>query len=231
MACMEQPRLFEFQMGERSPATLVVTTANADAARFMTQWRSWPGGALALIGPKGSGKTHLALAWALEHGARQLSAEASPEQGAQLFAAAEGKLLLEDADHIADDGLLWRLLDLAKTGAGAVLLTACAHPRHWPAASPDLRSRLNALPVATLAEPDEALLEVVLRRLCREQFILLSDDALRFLVRRMPRTFAAARAIVDALDADLIRGARPVSIAAAKRALERATALSVWRED
>jgi chromosomal replication initiation ATPase DnaA len=70
----DQPRLFEFSMGERSPDTLVVADANRDAARLLTDWRAWPGGALALIGPKGSGKTHLALAWALEAGARQLCA-------------------------------------------------------------------------------------------------------------------------------------------------------------
>src|SRR5690606_23649180 len=68
---MSQPRLFEFRMGERSPSTLVVTEANRDAAKLLTAWRSWPSGALALIGPKGAGKTHLALAWALEAGARQ----------------------------------------------------------------------------------------------------------------------------------------------------------------
>ena len=67
---MSQPRLFEFRMGERSPETLVVTDANRDAARLLTDWRLWPSGALALIGPRGSGKTHLALAWAVEASAR-----------------------------------------------------------------------------------------------------------------------------------------------------------------
>jgi hypothetical protein len=65
-------------------------------------------------------------------------------------------------------------------------------------------------------------MEVVLRRFCREQFIQLSDDAAKFLVRRLPRTFAAARAWVAALDADLARGARPVSLTVARRVYEKA---------
>ena len=218
-------------MGERSPSALVVTAANAEAARLLTQWRTWPGGALALVGPKGSGKTHLALAWALENGARQLTPDAAPEEGAALFEAASGRLLIEDVDVDGADGLLWRVLDLARARAGAVLLTGATPPAAWPAISPDLRSRLNALPVAKLAEPDEALLEVILRRLSREQFILLSDDALRYLVRRMPRTFAAARAIVSALDEGLTRGAKPVSVAVAKRALEAAKISGALDED
>jgi chromosomal replication initiation ATPase DnaA len=221
---MNQPRLFEFRMGERSPDTLVVTEANRDAADLLMGWRRWPGGALALVGPPGAGKTHLALAWALETGARQLSALADPDQGAAAFAEAEGRLFIDDADGPSNAALFWRVLDLAKTQAGAVLLAGASLPETWPASLPDLRSRLAALPVARLGEPDEALLEVVLRRICREQFILLSDDAVRFLVRRVPRTFAAARDVAAALDEGLERGAKPVGVKTAKRALEKAQA-------
>lgn len=224
---MTQPRLFEFRMGERSPDTLVVSEANRDAARLLTEWRAWPGGALALVGPPGSGKTHLALAWALEAGARQLSPSATPEQGAALFAESTGRLLIDDADADHDEGLYWRVLDLARARGGAVLLAAARPPPDWPASLPDLRSRLAALPLARLGEPDEALLEVVLRRICREKFILLRDDAARYLATRLPRTFAAARDMAAALDAGLVKGAKPVTLAAAKRAMEAAQA--GWR--
>lgn len=217
----DQPRLFEFRMGERSPDTLVVSEANRDAARLLTDWRAWPGGALALVGPKGAGKSHLALAWALEMGARQLAADASPDEAAAIFRDAEGRLLIDDADHQPQEAMLWRVLDLARSQAGAVLLTAAQTPSEWPVALPDLRSRLAALPVARLKEPDEALMDVVLRRICREQFIQLSDDAAQYLVRRLPRTFAAAQACAAALDAELVRGAKPVSLASAKKALAR----------
>jgi chromosomal replication initiation ATPase DnaA len=67
-------------------------------------------------------------------------------------------------------------------------------------------------------------MEVVLRRICREQFIQLSDDAARYLARRLPRTFAAAHHMAAALDAELTRGARPVSRRTAEKALEKAQA-------
>lgn len=221
---MEQPRLFEFRMGERSPDTLVVTEANRDAARLLTEWRAWPNGALALAGPKGAGKTHLALAWALEAGARQVSPTAAPDDAAAIFHEADGRLFIDDLDEERDEGMLWRLLDLARGRGGAVLLVGASAPSAWPVAIPDLRSRLNALAVARLGEPDEALMEVVLRRICREQFIQLSDDAARYLARRLPRTFAAAHRMAAALDAGLTRGARPVSRKAAEKALDKAQA-------
>lgn len=219
-----QQRLFEFRMGERSPDTLVVTEANRDAARLLTEWRSWPNGALALTGPEGAGKTHLALAWALETGARQVCPNAAADDSAAIFQEAGGRLFVDDLDVPSNEPMLWRLLDLARAEGGAVLLVGATPPSVWPVTTPDLRSRLNALAFARLGEPDEALMEVVLRRICREQFIYLSDDAARYLARRLPRTFAAARHVVAALDAGLKRGARPVSRKAAVKALEKAQA-------
>jgi chromosomal replication initiation ATPase DnaA len=208
-------------MGERSPHTLVVTEANRDAARLLTDWRAWPGGALALAGPAGSGKTHLALAWALEVGARQIAPSARADDAVAIFRESGGRVFIDEVDGERDEAMLWRVLDLVRAEAGALLLVANAPPAAWPAVLPDLRSRLAALPVAWLGEPDEALMEVILRRVCREQFILLSDDAARYLARRLPRTFAAARLAAAALDADLPRAAKPVGLRAAKRALEK----------
>lgn len=221
---MDQPRLFEFRMGERSPDTLVVAEANRNAAKLLTDWRTWPSGALALVGPKGSGKTHLALAWALEAGARQVSPAAAPDDAAAIFREAQGRLFVDDADGERDEAMLWRVLDLARTQSGAVLIVGSEPPGRWPTALPDLRSRLAAMAVARLGEPDEALMDVVLRRICREQFIQLSDDAAKYLVRRLPRTFAAARQWAAALDAELVRGAKPVSRAGAMRALQKVQA-------
>lgn len=221
---MDQPRLFEFRMGDRSPDKLVVAEANRDAAKLLTDWRAWPGGALALAGPSGSGKSHLALAWAMETGARQVSAHAASEDAAAIFREADGRLVIDDADRGPDEAMLWRVLDLARGQRGAVLVVGATPPNGWAIQLPDLRSRLASLPVAKLGEPDEALMDVVLRRICREQFIQLSDDAAKFLVRRLPRTFAAARAWAMALDQELVRGAKPVTTAIAKRALERVQA-------
>ena len=50
----------------------VVSGCNQDAATVLD---SWKGGTIALVGPEGVGKTHLAHAWAARTGARFVSVE------------------------------------------------------------------------------------------------------------------------------------------------------------
>lgn len=218
----DQPRLPLQPVIDHSVEALIVTGANREAWDRLQRWPTWPGGAMVLSGPEGSGKTHMGDAWATRAAAARLSATSSAQEALTAFNDSNGRILIDNVDRGLDDEAIFLLLDLVKVQGGAVLLTSRAAPAYWPFRSPDLASRCLALPLSSLAEPDEALLQGVLRRLCRARFIELSDDVARYLERHMERSFSAARRVADALDEDLVRGARPVSKAAARKALEKA---------
>ncbi|HEY1978835.1 MAG TPA: chromosomal replication initiator DnaA, partial [Xanthobacteraceae bacterium] len=52
---------------------------NAAALALIESWPDWPAPAVALVGPEGSGKTHLASIWAVSSGARVVSGHALDE--------------------------------------------------------------------------------------------------------------------------------------------------------
>jgi chromosomal replication initiation ATPase DnaA len=169
--------------------------SNAQARASLDAWPRWHGGVLTLIGPAGSGKTHLARAWADGAGAPTLSRE-SPD----IAAGAGRPVLLEDVDQGAPDEALFHLINLAAQPGGGLLLTARTPPATWPAALPDLRSRLNALPVTEIEEPDDTVLEGVLRKFFRERSIRPPKELYPYLLRRMERSIPGAIEIVRQLD-------------------------------
>lgn len=192
----------------------VVSDANAEAVRVLDAWPDWPGGALVLHGPEGSGKTHLARSWAEHAGAELPSAQ-------QLdLASLRGRpVLIENAETWRDGEALFHLINMAAT-SGGLLMTSRALPSAWPCEVPDLRSRLNALSVAELAEPDDALLEAVLLKLFRERLIRPAEDVLPYLLKRMERSVPYARDLVARIDEASGAEHRPVTRVLVRQILE-----------
>jgi chromosomal replication initiation ATPase DnaA len=195
-----------------------VSPSNAQAVKALDSWPAWHGGCLALIGPEGSGKSHLALSWARANGAGVIPAKGRVDLGAMRGAP----VLYEDADRdrTRRDEILFHLINMAGQPGGGLLLTGRTPPSGWPAALPDLRSRLNALPVAQIEAPDDAVLESVLRKFFRERNIRPTEDVFPYLLRRIERSAPKALDIVKRLDEAADAEGRAVSRALARQVLE-----------
>lgn len=191
-----------------------VSQANALALRAVEGWADWPLGKLALVGPAGSGKTHLAHVWAAEAGAAVLP-------GAALVAAdlpalaARGRVAVEDAAAVAGDGAaeraLFHLHNMVLAEGGRLLLTARAAPARWAVALPDLASRLAATATAVLEPPDDALLAAVLAKHFADRQLTVAPGLIEWLVLRMERSLEAARDVVARLDARALAEGRAIT--------------------
>ena len=194
----------------------MVTPSNADAAKAIDAWPAWHGRRLALIGPEGSGKSHLALTWAAQAGAKVIT----PKSRVELDALRGRPVLYEDADRSHRDELLFHLINMAEQAEGGLLLTGRSPPSGWSAFLPDLRSRLNALPTAEILEPDDQVLESMLRKFFRERNIRPAEDVFPYLLRRIERSASKALEMVIRLDEAADAEGRAVSRALARQILE-----------
>ena len=191
--------------------------SNAAALALVEAWPDWPHRAVVLIGPEGSGKSHLAAIWAQAAGARLIAARAL-EEASLPSALATGALVVEDvAAGALDERALFHLLNLAREQDAFVLLTAHAAPMAF--AIRDLASRLKALPPIAMAPPDDALLRAVLVKLFTDRQLAVDEGLIGYLARRIERSFAAARAVVARLDAEAMRHKRPLTRAFAAEIL------------
>jgi chromosomal replication initiation ATPase DnaA len=130
-------------------------------------------------------------------------------------ALATGALVVEDAATARDERALFHLLNLAREEDASLLLTARTAPATWPIATPDLASRLRAVPVATLHAPDDAMLRAVIVKLAADRQLVLDESVLRYVSTRIERSFAAARTAVIKLDNEALRQGRPATRALA----------------
>ena len=211
-----QLRLNLEREGLPSDDEFVRGASNAEAVAALAAWPAWRDGCLALVGPKGTGKSHLARAWARTAGALALD-PAHPD----IALAAGRPVLLEDADRGFSTEGLFHLINLAARDGGGLLLTARTRPATWPTALPDLRSRLNALPVAEIAPPDDQVLEGALRKLFRDRNIRPPEEIYAYLLTRMGRSIPDAEAVVRRLDEAGEEGFRPVTRVLARQILEQ----------
>jgi chromosomal replication initiation ATPase DnaA len=195
--------------------------SNEAALSLVESWPDWPARAIALAGPEGSGKTHLATIWAATAGARVVSGHHLSETDLP-SALATGALVVEDAAALDDQASLFHLINLAREEGAFLLFTARSVPTLWPANLPDLVSRLRALPAVALEAPDDALLRGVVMKLGADRQLTLDESVIRYLLTHIERSFAAARRAVIALDEEALRQGRPPS---------RALAAEIFRDN
>ncbi|WP_254368039.1 hypothetical protein [Paracoccus sp. Z118] len=196
-------------------ADFLPAPANAEALALIDNPGGWPQGRLLIVGPDGSGKSHLAAFWSAENGARRVSASALRPDSADLLVAPGGALVIENAHRAGGaagaEQSLFHIWNLAAERDCLLLMTARTPPRDWGLSLPDLASRMGAMPVVRLGMPDDALLGAVLVKLFADRQLHPAAGVIEALLRRMDRDLGLARRLVAAIDRNALAEGRAVT--------------------
>ncbi|WP_298918685.1 hypothetical protein [uncultured Algimonas sp.] len=158
--------------------SFIEAPSNAGALNVVRAWPAWPAPAMLLLGPEGTGKTHLGEAW---------------------LKTAHG-VFLDDA-HTRDDDALFGFINRALRGEiPGLLLASRVVPDDWGVALPDLRSRLSAMPKIELHEPDDDSLHPITRELFRRRGRDVSRDVVDYLLKYTDRSVPALRDTIRMID-------------------------------
>jgi chromosomal replication initiation ATPase DnaA len=198
----------------------VVGDANRAAAEAVLR-DGWTG-PIYLEGPPACGKTLLASLWCDWAGGtlwqtQALSLEAARPDAARAFAVDGLERLPAGSEEP-----LFHLFNAVTRGHGRLLLTGRLAPRALEVALPDLRTRLNSVPVVRIEPPDDDLLVRLMLHLAERRQLAVPPDVLPFLLGRMARTYAAAVNVIEALDRLSLEQGRPVGRDLAAEALAAA---------
>ncbi len=183
------------------------SASNAAALAAVGGWPAWADPVLLLIGPEGSGKSHLARIWASRVGATLLDRD---DFERDLRDLARAPAILEDADRARlPEAKLFHLLNLVREAGSWLMITARILPDAWGLQTPDLLSRLRLASTAELGFPDEALMRAVLVKLFADRQLNVEANLIDYLALHLERSLAAVQRTVEALDrAGLGKGRR-----------------------
>jgi chromosomal replication initiation ATPase DnaA len=212
---LQLPLPFEHQPSYE-PGDFIAACSNRDALTWLDA--SWPDHRLALFGPPGCGKSHMLRIWqqrtdaVLLTGAALTNLDELPRQGA---------LALDDADAIADETLLFHLLNTARDRGLRLLLASRTPPARWPVRLPDLSSRLRAITAVEIAPPDDELLAALLKRLVADRQLAMSQPAQDWVLHHLPRSPASLREAVALLDRESLASSLAITRSLAIKVLNQ----------
>ncbi len=209
----------------------LVTQANAAAVELIDQWPNWPSYGALLVGPAGSGKSHLAKVFQLRAEARMVFASDVSTELVPEFLQ-NGALIIEDLGQTPFDQVaLFHALNFARQQNATILLTSRLRSSQIPASLTDLTSRLNALPSVTILPPDDELLRAVLVKHFTDRQLMIDEPIITFLLQRMPRSLQTARELAHAIDRKALVERAQISKLLASRVLREFTNLEPSEED
>jgi chromosomal replication initiation ATPase DnaA len=225
VAVRVQPRQLAFALPHAESLTrdnFLEGPANEAGLALIERWPDWPNRIMLLVGPEGSGKSHLAAIWAEIAGARSIPARALTPNAVP-GALATGALVVEDLKPgDFDERAMFHLMNLAREDEVSILMTARLSPSAFEVELRDLRSRLRAVPTVPLLPPDDLLFRGLIVKFCADRQLSIDETVVSYLISRIERSYAAARQAVDLLDSEALRLGRPVTRALAAELLRNA---------
>jgi len=198
-----------------------VSTANALAVARLDDTQAWTNGKLALTGPEGAGKTHLAHVWAEANNAEITDATTLPSLD---IPSLRTPLAIEIPDTpmtTPEEEALFHFHNHMAAQKLPLLLIARQPPARWTIALPDLKSRMQSTDVAQIEAPDDALLSAMLVKLFTDRQLQIDPNLVPFLVTHSERSFAAITRLVAALDAAALTEKRAITRPLARRVLDK----------
>ena len=184
-----------------------ISSSNLDAVTLLDNTDQWGSGALLLVGPKGSGKTHLSLVWCKENKAKYLRLESVLQEMEK--GLIHDTVCVEDIDIIADtekqkktkiEEGIFHLINSVGSRGGKLLISSSKMPNALSVGLKDLESRLQSFSKTYIKEPDDSLVMALLLKYFNDRQIFIKHSNLTYIATRINRTYSSIYKFVNDVD-------------------------------
>ncbi|NBX74746.1 MAG: hypothetical protein EBZ69_06845 [Alphaproteobacteria bacterium] len=191
----------------------MISSANQQAVAWLQRFPHWPAGGLIVQGDRGTGKTHMLNVFVQQRGAKKMTVSDITSLLEEQHALPP--LAIDDVDqqlsaHHAE--MLFHLLQRLHGEGGCIFLTSTRPPAGWEISLNDLRSRLMAMGLATLAMPDDDLCRQMMAKAFADRQVDVGQEVINHLLRHRGRNPATLLQWVERLDDAAMQTKRKISL-------------------
>ncbi len=181
------------------PQDFALFSSNQDAYRWIESFPNWNVPGLVLVGPTGSGKTHLTHVLQEKSGGQIIQFADLSESLLETLESLPKVIIIENCNtwDRTREVILFHLYNHLIKHQGLLVLTSVHPVNHWSLKLPDFQSRVKTLAEVTIGEPeDELLLAILIKRFADHQ-IKVDFKIAEFLIKRLPRTYGEFHQVID----------------------------------
>ena len=201
----------------------MVNECNNEAIDFIDTFYKGKMKAGVLIGPKGSGKSHLVNVFCKNVERKKwLISPKIDENIYKLFKKNE-IIIIEDIDILSskdEEEYLFNIINLSKELNKILLLTSGVELSMLKIETLDLRSRLDAMQSVKILEPNDDLASALILKLFHDRQILIKPNIIQYLMNRVERTYSGISEIIDLIDGVALSKKKSISVSLIKELLE-----------
>ncbi|MGN7661292.1 MAG: chromosomal DNA replication initiator [Anaplasma sp.] len=204
-----QLKLFDMQeVHSYQCSDYVLLDYNRHTYNLLMNTDSWD--CLVLYGKSGSGKTHLAHMWKKLRRASFVSPEQINETINTIRESSA--VIVEDIDNLQDESWMLHCYNFSRENGKPLLMTSALPPQRLKYRLKDLKSRIVSTTSASLADPDEELLRIMLIKLFTDRHIHIDIRTVNYILNNVERSFKKLSDTVNLIDTELPTRTKGVTI-------------------
>ena len=199
---------FEFHFDTKSKNNyFCLSKKNYLAFNLISAWPEWPVKNVLIYGPKYCGKTKICSIWKQKSGANIIDRNFFVKHNISIIEKIRvgSCWIIEDIDNLIELGIknakyLLFIFNILKEKKCYSIFTSSKNPNEMNISLEDLRSRLCSSLIVEVKSPDDDLIKKIIQTKLKQKQIIISNENIQFLIKRIDRDYNAAITISRLID-------------------------------
>ncbi len=198
-----------------------VSSNNFSAYKLIESWPNWPGKWVNIIGPTGSGKTHLSKI--LEKKIKRLKVIDETNVNEKIISELRNFdcLIIDNFKNKIEDKLLYSILNQSKQLENFIVINSKLQLNKFEIKLKDLKSRFNSFIFIGIDLPTDDLLQVIISKSFSDKQINLNPKVSEYIVKNVDRSYEKMFKFLSDLDEFSLSSGKSININLIKKVLNQ----------